>query len=76
MAVKQWEVLKVRYCNHVGCEVGLEAELIYPAEQLPDQPPRVEAHRCSRGKECMLHETQSCIWAGSNPGFDPFEEKA
>lgn len=75
MAEKKWEMIKIRYCNHVGCEVGLEAELIYPPEYMPDQPPRVSAHRCSRGKDCMLMEQASCVWAGSNPAYDPFEGK-
>ena len=47
MAQKSWEVIKVRYCQHVSQEVGLEAEAVYPSEIMPDQPPRLVAHRCS-----------------------------
>jgi len=76
MAVKNWETIKVCYCNRAGCEVGLQAQVVYPAEHLPDQPPRVSAHRCSNGTECNSFEKAACIWAGTNPGFDPFQNKA
>ena len=47
MAVKTWQTIKVRYCHHADAEVELEAQTVYPAEWLPDQPPRILAHRCS-----------------------------
>jgi hypothetical protein len=73
MAVKNWEVLKVSYCEHIGADIGLEAEVAYPAEWLPDPAPRILAHRCSRGVECSLGDKPSCMWAGTNPTFDPFQ---
>ena len=75
MALKTWQDVKVRYCDHAGCEVALEAEVVYPAEFLPDQPPRILAHRCSEAVRCMLFNKPSCVWAGSNPLYDPFVEK-
>jgi hypothetical protein len=74
MAVKTWQTIKVVYCHHAMAEVGLEAELIYPAEFLPDQPPRVAAHRCSHAYICNLDNRPSCVWAGTNPTYDPFKE--
>jgi hypothetical protein len=74
MAEKNWEPIKISFCHHLGKEVALEAELIYPAEFLPDQNPRVTAHRCSRAVDCNLDGKPSCIWAGTNPAFDPFSE--
>ena len=74
MATKTWQVVKVRYCDHVGKEVALEAELIFPSEILPDQQPRVNAHRCSYAFNCNLDDRPSCVWAGTNPTFDPFTE--
>lgn len=74
MAEKTWEVIKVRYCHHVSQEVGLEAELVYPIDYLPDQEPRVFAHRCTRAFGCNLDGRSSCMWAGSNPVIDPFVE--
>ncbi len=74
MAVKTWEVEKVHHCHHVGKEVGLEAEVVYPAEWLPDQPPRIIGHRCSEGVSCNLDGRASCMWAGTNPTYDPFRE--
>ena len=47
MAFRTWEINKISYCEHVGHEIALETELVYPAEHLPDQPARVLARRCS-----------------------------
>jgi len=75
MAVKTWQTIKIKYCHHAGVEVGLEAEVVHPSEWLPDQPPRIHAHRCSHGMACNLDGRPSCIWAGTNPAYDPFIEK-
>ena len=72
MAVKVWQTEKIQFCDRVGCEVALEVEAIYPAENLPDQAPRLVAHRCSKAKDCMLSDQSTCTWTGTNPGFDPF----
>jgi hypothetical protein len=74
MAVRTWEKLKVRFCEHADCDVCLEAEVIYPAEWLPDFPPKVIAHRCSHGILCNFDGRPSCIWSGTNPLVDPFTE--
>lgn len=76
MAVKNWEVLKVMYCHHAEKQVALEAEVVYPAEWLPYQEPRVLSHRCSNGLVCNLDGRAACIWSGTNPMFDPFLEPA
>ncbi len=74
MAQRMWQTIKVRYCEHAGEEVSMDAEVILPAEWMPYQPPRVIAHRCSRAIDCNLDDRASCIWAGTNPIFDPFAE--
>jgi hypothetical protein len=74
MAVRTWQTIKLHYCDHVKQEVGLEAQVIYPADIMPDQPPRVTAKRCSHGFACNLDDRPSCVWAGTNPSFDPFAE--
>jgi hypothetical protein len=74
MAVSMWQTIKVRYCQHAEAEVGLETKIVYPAEWLPDQLPRVLAHRCSRAIACNLDDRGSCIWSGTNPMYDPFLE--
>ncbi len=76
MAIRTWQTVKVRYCPHACAEVGLEAQVIYPSDILPDQAPRVVAHRCSHAVMCNLDERPSCMWAGTNPAFDPFAEEA
>jgi hypothetical protein len=75
MAIKTWEALKIRFCDRAGCEVALEGEVVYPIDILPDQPPRLIAHRCSHGVECNLFKQPSCMWAGTNPEVDPFTEE-
>jgi hypothetical protein len=74
VAYRNWEVIKVSYCEHIGEEVALEAEIVYPATFLPDQAPRIVAHRCSHGMTCNNFQQPSCCWAGTNPGYDPFKE--
>jgi hypothetical protein len=74
MTEKTWETLKVQYCQHVDQKVGLQAQVVYPPDIMPDQPPRILSHRCSHGFACNLDGRPSCIWAGTNPAFDPFKE--
>ncbi len=76
MADKVWEVIKVQHCNHIDKDVSLEAEVVYPADILPDLAARVEAHRCSNALECNLEGRESCVWAGTNPAVDPLSETA
>ncbi len=71
MAEKTWQVEKIKNCEHVGHEVKIEVEVVYPADQLPDQPPRVIAHRCSSAIECNLKEQAACSLCGTNPDVDP-----
>lgn len=72
MAYRTWQTIKLHYCHHIEEEVAMQADTVFPAEWMPEQPPRVLAHRCSRGKECNLDTRPSCVWAGTNPGYDPF----
>jgi hypothetical protein len=76
MAAKEWQKIKVRFCERVGQEVSLDAEVVYPADQLPDSSPRVLAHRCSLGYECAVNNQGQCVWSGANPDYDPFKEDA
>ena len=75
MAVRTWETQKIRFCDHAGSDVALEAEVVYPADSLPDQAPRVQAHRCSRALECNMFCQPACVWAGTNPVYDPFQSE-
>lgn len=76
MAVKNWQTIRLRYCEHAKAEVGLEAEVVYPTSDiLPEQAPRVLAHRCTHAFACNLDNRPSCVWAGTNPLYDPFAEK-
>ena len=71
MAEKKWQTQKTCYCERVGREIRLEAQVVYPAEHLPEQPPRIVAHRCSNGIECNRIDKMVCDYAGTNPEFKP-----
>ena len=74
MTYRTWQTIKVHHCNHIDEDVAMQANIVFPAEWMPEQPPRILAHRCSRGMDCNLNARPSCIWAGTNPGYDPFLE--
>jgi hypothetical protein len=71
MTEKIWKVEKVKRCEHVGREIQIQNEVVYPADHLPDQPPRVIARRCSNAIECNMVEQASCVLCGTNPDVDP-----
>ncbi|HLA08801.1 MAG TPA: hypothetical protein VJ022_15260 [Anaerolineales bacterium] len=71
MAQKKWQISKSLYCEHVGQEIALETQVVYPPEHLPDQPPRVLAHRCSNALECNKLEKMVCAYCGTNPDYQP-----
>ncbi len=70
MALRTWQVNKIQYCEHAGHEIALENEVVYPAEHLPDQPPRILARRCSNAIECNLMDKAACTWCGTNPDHE------
>lgn len=70
MAEKIWQVEKIKYCEHVGYEITIENKVVYPAEYLPEQPPRILARRCSNGIECNMIEKAACALCGTNPDLD------
>jgi hypothetical protein len=72
MAQEIWQAVKVIYCERAGCEVSYQIQVAFPAEIMPDQPPRILARRCSHGMECNLSSHPGCIWSGTNPSYDPF----
>jgi hypothetical protein len=72
MACVTWKSIKVQHCERVDDDVALQARVVYPASFLPEQPPRILAHRCSKGLECNQIDKPTCLWAGTLPGFDPF----
>jgi hypothetical protein len=75
VAYRHWEVIRVAYCERAEEEVALEADVVYPATFLPEQAPRIYAHRCSRGLACNSFQKSGCCWSGTNPNYDPFKER-
>lgn len=70
MAEKIWQVEKIKFCEHIGQDVAIEKEAVYPAEHLPDQPPRITARRCSHAIECNLIDKPACALCGTNPDIN------
>jgi hypothetical protein len=73
MAKKVWQVEKTKYCEHLQEDVAIEVEVVHPAEQLPEQAPRVVARRCNKAIECNCMEHPACSLSGTNPDIDPVE---
>lgn len=71
MAQKQWYVSKSLYCEHVKHEVALETQVVLPSEHLPEQPPRILAHRCANAIDCNGINKPGCAWCGTNPDYRP-----
>ncbi len=71
MAFRTWQIEQIKYCEHVGREIALETEVAYPAEHLPEQQPRVIAHRCSNAAACNMFDKAVCKWCGTNPDHNP-----
>lgn len=74
MATKTWKTVKTIYCHRLQQEVTLEVLVVYPPETLPEYNPQVIGHRCSDGLACNALEKPACMWAGTNPVYDPFAE--
>ena len=75
MAMTTWQTLETRYCDDARTEVCLEIEVAYPSDTLPDQPPRVKAHRCSNVAQCNQFAQTGCIWTATGPEFQLFRGK-
>ncbi len=73
MAVRFWKPAKTIFCVQAQAEALLETEVVYASDPLPDQPPRVLGHRCSRTLECVFCGPAKCYWTGEKPGYDPFQ---
>ena len=65
MAKKVWQVEKTKHCEHMHEEIAIEVEVVYPAEHLPEQAPRVRARRCSKALECNCIEHPACSLSGT-----------
>ena len=71
MAQVEWQVQKICYCERIGEEIVLETKVVFPSEQLPDQPPRVLARRCSNETMCNQFDRMMCVLCGTNPDYRP-----
>lgn len=74
MATTRWETIKQQYCDKAGCQVALQAHIIFPIDYLPDNP-RIASERCSHGDLCLKERLGACGYSGGDPEIDPFLEK-
>ena len=50
-------------CVHAGGKVKVSTLVVYPADHLPDPPPRILDRDCSHLTECSLHDKTACPFA-------------
>ena len=64
MSWEAWRTVKYARCELINENVALESRLVFPADPLPDQPPRVAAFRCSAAENCERFDQPPCPWEG------------
>ena len=62
MAWESWRTVKQTRCEIMDEEITLHSRLAFAADNLPDQPPRVLAHRCSSAEHCDHFDQPKCPW--------------
>jgi hypothetical protein len=62
MAWESWRAGKQTHCEVMDEKVTLQSRLAFAADNLPDQPPRVLAHRCSSAENCDHFDQNKCPW--------------
>ncbi len=51
------------FCSHANCDVKLKTSYIYPADIMPDTPPRIYQRSCSHYFICSLQDKSACVYA-------------
>lgn len=67
MAWETWRTIQQTRCIFLQGKVCLEARVLYPADIMPDQPPRVLAFRCSSVQDCDRFNQADCPWGILTP---------
>ena len=57
------EKISCRYCSHAKSEITLTTSFVFPANFLPDQPPRLLSRECSHYFDCNLVNKKACTYA-------------
>jgi len=57
---REYQKTVLNFCPHVQREVRILSRLVYPAEQLPDGPPRITHRVCDSFGECSLQDKSAC----------------
>jgi hypothetical protein len=51
------------FCSHANCDVVLKTTYIYPADIMPETPPRINQRSCSHYFTCSLQDKSACVYA-------------
>jgi hypothetical protein len=62
MAWETWQTVKQERCSIIKKNAALESRLVFAADRMPDQPPRVVSYRCSYGESCTQSNKTMCPW--------------
>ena len=57
------EVISQRFCTHANAEVTITTSLVYPADMMPLQAPRLRSRRCSHFFDCNLQDKTACTFS-------------
>ncbi len=52
-----------RFCAHANCKVTLKTSYIFPADILPETPPRLHQRQCSHYLVCNLQDKAACTFS-------------
>ena len=51
------------FCQHAKGDVHIASTVVFPADTLPDSPPRVINRSCNHFVDCSLRDKSECAWA-------------
>ena len=57
------QVYYSQFCPHAGGEVDIHSTIVYPADIIPDTPPRITQRSCNRYLSCNLVDKSACPMA-------------
>ena len=60
------DFIQHKFCTHANCRVTISSTLSFPAEIIPDSPPRIMARNCSHYLDCSLQDKSACTFKISN----------
>ncbi len=74
MSSKSWEVIKTCYCQHIDTKSGWKPSWSIRLNGCRTRRRAFLPIVARKAVSCNLDGRPSCVWAGTNPVFDPFIE--